>query len=61
MKYIVVTNPGTYDCAVSKFDTKEAALIYYDELAGYGSRPILARVLDVKLVADEEEDECYTT
>ena len=49
--YIVVTLPRSYDCAATFFEDKEIALEYYIQV--FASDPILARVLDVKLVADE--------
>lgn len=56
--YIVVTLPGSYDCSATLFEDKEIALEYYTQVSA--SDPILARVLDVKLVAEEEEG-CSTT
>ena len=51
-KFIVVTNPNSYDCAVTIFDNSEEALKFYGEFSF--SNPIMAQIVEVKLAIVEK-------
>ena len=54
-KFIVITNPDDHGTGAMEFDGLAEALEYYYEFSGYGSAPILAQALDVKLIAEDTE------
>ena len=56
--YIVIDHPDTHDCSIQRFTNLKEALEYYDIYKGYGSEPILTKVLEVetRLVSEVKND-----